>query len=98
MTPPNAGNALLVTGGNANTNAAWIASNTSRLPAGAVKVSYDVKSVSRDANKHPVMVFRLLQGGARADLNVFASATANPATGDKEIWDNFMGAPSAYFV
>jgi OmcA/MtrC family decaheme c-type cytochrome len=98
VTPPNASNALLVTGGNANTNAAWIASNTSRLPKDAVKVSYEVSSVKRDANKHPVMVFRLLQGGNRADLNVFASATANPATGDKEIWDNFMGSPSAYFV
>jgi OmcA/MtrC family decaheme c-type cytochrome len=98
VTPPNPGNALLVTGGNANTNSAWIASNTSRLPAGAVQVSYDVKSVSRDANKHPVMVFRMLQGGVRTDLNVFASATPSPATGDKEIWDNFMGSPSAYFV
>ncbi len=27
----------------------------------------------------------------RNDLNTFATATANPATGQKEIWDNFMG-------
>src|SRR5215472_11675899 len=33
VTPPNPGNALAVTGGNANTNAAWIASNPARLPA-----------------------------------------------------------------
>ncbi len=98
VTPPNPGNALLAGQSNANTNAAWIASNTSRLPAGAIKVSYDLQSVTRNASKQPVMVFRLLQNGVRADLNVFASAAANPATGDKEIWDNFMGAPSAYFV
>jgi OmcA/MtrC family decaheme c-type cytochrome len=98
VTPPAAGNALLVTGGNANTNAAWIASNSARLPEGAFKVTYDVKSVSRNASKQPVLVFRMLQNGARKDLNTFATAAVNPATGAKEIWDNFMGAPSAYFV
>jgi len=98
VTPPNTGSALHVTGGNANTNAAWIASNTSRLPSGAIKVSYDIKSVSRNASKQPVMVFRILADGARKDLNDFASTTANPATGDKEIWDGFMGSPSVQYV
>ena len=98
VTPPNPGNALLAGGTNANTNAAWIASNTARLPAGAIKVSYDIQSVSRNAAKQPVIVFRMLQNGARKDLNVFATAAVNPATGSKEIWDNFMGSPSAYFV
>ena len=98
VTPPNLGSSLHVTGGNTNTNSAWIASNTSRLPAGAIKVTYDIKSVSRNASQQPVIVFRLLQNGARKDLNVFATATVNPATGQKEIWDNFMGAPSLYFV
>ncbi len=55
-------------------------------------------TVDRDGNKNPMMVFRLLQNGARKDLNVFATAAVNPATGQKEIWDNFMGAPSVYFV
>jgi OmcA/MtrC family decaheme c-type cytochrome len=89
VTPPNLASALHVVGGNANTNAAWIASNTSRLPPGAIKVSYDLKSVSRNASKQPVMVFRMLQNGARADLNANSAA---------ELWDNFMGAPSVYFV
>ena len=35
------------------------------------------------------MVFRIMQNGARKDLN------ANTAA---EIWDDFMGAPSVYFV
>lgn len=91
VTPPNAGSSLHVNGGNNNTNAAWIASNTSRLPAGAIKVTYDVKSVSRNAAKQPVMVFRMLQNGQRADLRV-PSATVT------ELWDNFIGAPSVYFV
>lgn len=91
VTPPNPASALHVNDGNNNTNAAWIASNTSRLPAGAIKVSYDVKSVSRNAAKQPVMVFRMLQNGARKDLNV-PSATVT------ELWDNFIGAPSVYFV
>ena len=89
VTPPNLGSSLHVAGGNANTNAAWIASNSSRLPPGAIKVTYDLKSVTRDANKRPVMVFRMLQNGARKDLNPNTAA---------ELWDNFMGAPSVYFV
>jgi OmcA/MtrC family decaheme c-type cytochrome len=83
-----------------STNAAWIASGGSvgRLPPGAITVTYDLKSVSRNASKQPVMVFRMLQNGTAVPLNVLATATPNPATGDKEIWDNFMGSPSAYFV
>jgi OmcA/MtrC family decaheme c-type cytochrome len=98
VTPPNKGSALHVAGGSANTNAAWIASNSSRLPEGAIKVSYEIQSTSLNAARNPVMVFRMLQNGARKDLNVFATAAVNPATGQKEIWDNFMGAPSVYFV
>ena len=101
VTPPNKGSALHVAGGNANTNAAWVASNPNRLPSGAIRVTYDVKSVSRDPNKHPVIVFRMLQNGvasAATDLLDFASAPVNAASGQKEIWANFMGSPSAYFV
>ncbi len=89
VTPPNLASALHVAGGNANSNSAWIASNTARKPVGAITVTYDVKTVSRNASKQPVMVFRMLQDGARKDLN------ANTAA---ELWDNFMGAPSVYFV
>ena len=98
VTPPNPSNSLLAGQTNSNTNAAWIASNTARLPAGAVTVSYDIKSVSRNASKQPVMVFRMLQNGTPVALNDFATTTPNPATGQKEIWDNFAGAPSVYFV
>jgi OmcA/MtrC family decaheme c-type cytochrome len=93
VTPPSSDNALLAGGTNTNTNAAWIASNTSRLPAGAIKVTYDIQSVSRNADKRPVMVFRLLQNGVPVPL---IDRVANPAA--TEIWANFMGAPSVYFV
>jgi OmcA/MtrC family decaheme c-type cytochrome len=108
VTPPNPNNALLLGGTNANTNAAWIASGASvgRLPLGAIAPRYDVKSVSRNGSKQPVMVFRWVQNCTasdvttcpRTDLNDFATAAVNPATGEKELWDNFMGGPSAYFV
>lgn len=101
VTPPNLQSALHVSGGNANTNSAWIASNTSRLPAGAVKVTYDIQSVSRNANQQPVMVFKLLQNGVAQPLKTFVKAGATATTAElasQEIWDNFMGAPSVYFV
>ena len=39
-----------------------------------------------------MIVFRILQNGARADFNTYS------ATGKTELWDNFIGSPSAYFV
>jgi len=103
VTPPNPQNALVVDPppagtGNANTNAAWIASNPARLPAGAFKVSYEIKSVSVNGSRQAVVVFRLLQNGVRKDLNDFATTTPNPKTGQKEIWPDFMGAPSLFCV
>ncbi len=108
VTPPNPENSLDVplqqgeSTGNSNTNAASIASNTSRLPAGAIKITYDIKSVSRNASKRPVIVFRILQNGARQDFKTFVPP-ADPANlvaaqGSQEMLDNFMGSPSAYFV
>jgi OmcA/MtrC family decaheme c-type cytochrome len=104
VTPPNANNALLVNtlagpagstlNGNANTNAAWLAGNQNNLPEGAIKISYDIKSVSVNASGNPSITFRILQNGARADFKTLP--TTKVTTG--EIWDNFMGSPSVYFV
>ncbi|HEX3139075.1 MAG TPA: OmcA/MtrC family decaheme c-type cytochrome, partial [Rhizobacter sp.] len=69
VTPPDPSNALAVDGGSTSVNSAWIASNLNRLPAGAIKVSYDIQSVSLNASRNPVMVFRMLQNGARVDFN-----------------------------
>lgn len=92
VTPPNPASNLFLGGTNANSNAAWIASNVNNLPAGAIKVTYDINSVSRNASKQPVIVFRMLQNGVRTDFNTYSP------TGKTEMWDNFMGSPSAYFV
>lgn len=90
VTPPNPNNALLVAGGPTTTNAAWVAGNPKNLPAGAVKVTYDVASVSRNASKQPVIVFKILLDGTARAFN-------DPKT-KTEIYDNFFGAPSVYFV
>jgi OmcA/MtrC family decaheme c-type cytochrome len=100
VTPPSLSSALHVAGGSANTNSAYIASGASvgRLPLGSIKVTYDIKSVSRSAEGRPVMVFRMLQDGAAVPLNDFATVAADAVTGKKEIWPNFMGAPSLYWA
>jgi OmcA/MtrC family decaheme c-type cytochrome len=66
--------------------------NTSRLPAGVISVSYDIKSVQLDANRHPQMTFRMLQNGAPVAFNT----PANPS--DTAIWPNFVAAPGIYFA
>jgi len=90
VTPPNPAATLFLGGTNGNTNAAWIASNVSRLPAGAITVTYEIQSVSRNASKNPVMVFRALQNGTPQPFS-------DPTT-STEMWPGFMGSTSAYFV
>jgi len=99
VTPPNPENALAVDGGSSNTNSAWIASNPSRLPAGAIKVGYEIRSAALNADRQPVMVFRLLQDGARKDFN----APPPPGSPDSvlartEMWSGFFGSPSVQYV
>ena len=69
-----------------------------RLPAGAIKVSYEIQSVSRNASKRPVMVFRMLQNGAPVPFKTFNPDTMTFPLSTQEIWDNFFGSPSAQFV
>ncbi|MEJ8835884.1 OmcA/MtrC family decaheme c-type cytochrome [Ramlibacter sp. AN1133] len=101
VTPPNPLNALAKTGGNNNTNAAWIASKVDNLPAGAIKVTYEIASVSRNASKQPVIVFKMLQNGVAVPFKTFNPALDPDPVKNRaaqEMWDNFMGSPSAYFV
>ena len=81
-----------------NNNAAWLAANPNNLPEGAIKPTYDVKSISRNSSRQPVMVFRILQNGARKDFNAAPAGKTNAELSDLEMWDGFMGSPSAYFV
>jgi len=70
----------------------YYASNDGRLPAGAKTVDYEIQSVSVNGSGNPVMVFRILQNGARLDLNSPTGIT------DQAIWPNFFGAPTVYFA
>ena len=90
VTRPAANNAFVTGGTETRTNSAWIASNTSNLPAGAIKVDYDIKSVVRNTSRNVEMTFRLLQNGVAVPFNDPAAKT--------EMWDNFMGSPTIYCV
>lgn len=94
VTPQDKNSTLFSGGTNSNTNAAWLASNPNNLPTGAIKVTYEIASVSRNTSKQPVMVFRILQNGARVDFNAVPTSDFS----NQEMLPNFMGSPSAYFV
>ena len=98
VTAPNKGSAFHVAGGDTRTNAAWVASNTARLPAGAIKVDYEVKEVRLNASRNPQIVFRVKFDNVVTPVLDFATAPNNPASGRPEMFAGFMGAPSAQFV
>jgi OmcA/MtrC family decaheme c-type cytochrome len=90
---PNPGNAWAVAGGNNNTNASNVAGYTGILPAGAHVVTWDFKSVSLNASRQPVFVFRFLEDGLRKDFKTFVDKATTP-----EFWDNYVGGPSVYLA
>jgi OmcA/MtrC family decaheme c-type cytochrome len=100
VTPPNRGSFFHVAGGDTRTNAAWVASNPKRLPAGAIAVTYDVKEVrlANGAARNPQIVFRIKLNDVVTPVLDFATAPNNDKSGRKEMLANFMGAPSAQFV
>ena len=78
-------------GTNSNTNAGFIPA-AGVTPAGAAKITYDLKSVTRDANKNPSAVFRLVKDGTPVVLHTYAAGTVT------ELMDGFVGSPSVYFA
>jgi OmcA/MtrC family decaheme c-type cytochrome len=76
-------------GTNANTNAAFLPA-AGFVPSGAAKLSYDLKRVTRDANKNPSIVFRFIKDGAPVVFN-----TPDVAT---ELMNGFANSPSVYFA
>jgi OmcA/MtrC family decaheme c-type cytochrome len=97
VVPPDEGSSLHVTGGNTRTNAGWLAA-AGVVPPGADQLSADVKSVSRDANKNPVLVFRLMRkaaGATEATPVVFQTYAAGVT---EELMPNFTGTTVAYFA
>jgi len=90
-------NAAWLGGTNSNTNAAWLPA-AGAIPKGAVQFRYDVKTITRDANKNPSIVFRFMRkdtpDAAEAPV-VFNTYAAGVTT---ELMDGFANSPSVYFV
>ncbi|HAL40643.1 MAG TPA: hypothetical protein DCP03_22110 [Polaromonas sp.] len=92
VTKPDANNTL-AGGTNANTNASYMAAYAKNLPTGAIRVTYDLKSVAVTAGQ-PVFTFRFMNGTTPLVFNT-APALADATV---ELMPNFVGGPSAYFV
>jgi OmcA/MtrC family decaheme c-type cytochrome len=99
---PDPNNAWLVpTGGNANTNASFVAAG-GYVPPGASAITYDVKSVDAVLDmsvtpnvKRPQITFKLKNGGVDVVFQTYAPAASPPVT---ELLPNFVGSPSVYFA
>lgn len=72
-------------------NAAWMPA-AGNLPAGAAKIAYEIKSVERDTNGNPVMVFRFTKDGTPVVFNTYAAGSVT------ELMDDFIGSPSLQFA
>src|SRR5208283_777219 len=76
-------------GTNANTNAGYLPA-AGFVPTGEAQLTYNLKSVGRDVNKNPNIVFQFLNGTTPVVFNDPTVAT--------EIMTGFVGSPSVYFV
>lgn len=94
---PDPKNSLLVMGGNANTNASYVAAG-GYVPPGANVITYEVKSVDAVAdatigmNKRPQITFKLKNNGTDVVFPTYAAGTVT------ELMPNFVGSPSVYFA
>jgi OmcA/MtrC family decaheme c-type cytochrome len=86
----------VATGGNSNTNAAFVAA-ANVVPAGAAKFTYVVNTVSAvddgTGTRRPVISFKLQRDGVDVVFGTF-DAVNKPELIDS----NFRGSPSVYFV
>jgi len=103
VTPPDPNNAWLVPvnlGGNANTNASFVAAG-GYVPPGASVITYDLKSVTTVPDtvtpsiKRPQMVFKLKRDGTDVVFQTFNPSATPPVT---ELMPGFVGSPSVYFA
>ena len=83
VAPPDPGNIWLVpSGGNANTNASYVAAD-GYVPAGAVKITYDVKSVDVVTDgggiKRPQITFKLKADGTDVVFPTYAPTATPPS-------------------
>jgi OmcA/MtrC family decaheme c-type cytochrome len=102
VVPPDPNNIWKVpTGGNANTNASYVAA-TGYVPTGAIAFTYDLKSVTAVLDTtvtpnvyRPQIVFKLKNGANDVVFNTYAPTATPPVT---ELLPNFVGSPSVYFA
>ncbi len=95
MVKPDPTNALLVPGGNSNTNASWVGT-PKNPPDGGRAIAYDLQGVTvadgGSAGVYPVVKFRFTENGAGLTFNTYDGGTGS------EMLTNFVGSPSVYCV
>jgi OmcA/MtrC family decaheme c-type cytochrome len=84
-------------GTNTHTNAGWIPA-AGVTPAGAAKMIYNIKSVSRDASKHPSIVFQFKKYVPPALPATATPVVFNDPATATEMMPGFVNSPSVYFV
>jgi OmcA/MtrC family decaheme c-type cytochrome len=97
VAPPDPGNSWLVPGGNANTNASFVAAS-GYVPATASVITYNLKSVDAVLDtsvvpnvKRPQITFKLVKDGVDVVFQTYAAGVTT------ELMPNFVGSPSVYF-
>lgn len=88
-------------GTNSRTNAAYLAA-ANVVPDGAAVFTWDIKSVSRNASKQPVIVFKFKKtlNGTTSDVvfNTCVGSAGGTTDATRELMNGFAGGPSIYFV
>lgn len=78
-------------GTNTHTYAGYLPAAGVAVP-GAPVITWDVKSVARDTNKHPTITFRFVKNGAPVVFNTYQAGVTT------ELMTGFTGSPSVYFA
>jgi len=101
VVPPNPGNSWLVSGGNTNTNASFVAAFDKNLPPPAKYITWDLKSVTLNSSQQPVFTFRFLDSTTTPAVPIVFNAAPASADGTVELFTlpdgtQFVGGPSVY--
>lgn len=95
---------------NSHTNSSYIAGyNSTNLPSGALKISYDLNSVTLNASRNPVLRFRFMNNSVSPAVPVVFNDNSgvNPPLPSQststtivgiELMPNFVGGPNAYVM
>lgn len=98
VVPPDPNNAWRLGGTNNNTNASYVAA-AGHVPAGALAITYDVRSVDTWLDvgvtpnvRRPQITFKLKQDGADVVFQTYQPGVTT------ELMPGFVGSPSVYFA